>query len=56
MSHRPISRYLNPLGLEKIRNKYFQVVSDKKRLERIYFTNVALAFNDKCFNSIFIDE
>jgi hypothetical protein len=31
-------------------------VSKKNRLERIAYANVALAFNDKFYNSIFIDE
>ena len=52
MSHRSIRRYLNALSWNKIKNKHFQVASIKNRLERI----VALAFNDKIFNSIFIDE
>ncbi len=55
MSHRSIRRYLNALGWKKIRSKYFQVVSKKNRLERIAYANMDLAFNDKFYNSIFIE-
>ena len=56
VSHCTIRRYLNALGWKKIRSKYCQVVSLKNRRERIAFANAALAFKDRFFNSIFIDE
>ena len=53
---RSIQRYLNIMGWQKIRTKYCQAVSQKNRLERIAFANLARYFGDKFDNSIFIDE
>ncbi len=56
VSVRSNQRYLNIMGWENIRTKYWQAVSLKNRRERIAFATMARHFKDQFDNSIYIDE